>query len=411
MAPPNAPGAHAPMLHIFSLPPFVDPLPIPETLRPTLTNGRRHLTIPMQETHAKVHRDVPATRVWTYGTGPIAPLIEARSGEPLDIEWVNHLPTKHFLPIDHSMHGCGPDVPEVRAAVHLHGAKARSQDDGYPEDWFVPGKSRTCHYPMDQEAATLWYHDHAMGINRLNTYAGLFGMFLIRDKFEDSLNLPSGKYEVPLILYDRDFNASGQLYYATSGDPDHPWIPEFSADGLLINGKLRPYLAVEPRLYRFRALNVANSRFYRLNLSDNSPITQIGSDQGFLAAPIQLPSITLAPAERADILIDFTHAAGKTLHLSNGSIDLMQFRVTANNTTSPIATTSRAPASPVATKLTAAISPAAVNPTGSIPAHPTTYSIHGFGSPSAPSPASPSPPRSLPAPSPSTTIRTSMSIP
>jgi spore coat protein A len=327
---PNAPGSHAPMLHTLQLPPFVDPLPIPQVLSPALTSGRRKLTISMQETHFKVHRDVPPTRMWTYGPGPVGPVIEARSGEPLDIEWVNHLPAKHFLPIDHSMHGCGEDVPEVRAVVHLHGAKTRSKDDGYPEDWYLPGQSRICHYPMDQEATTLWYHDHAMGINRLNSYAGLFGMLLIRDKVEDSLRLPNGKYEVPLIFFDRDFTTDGQLYYATSGDPDHPWIPEFSADGLLINGKIRPYFEVEPRLYRFRALNAANSRFYRLGLSDNSLITQIGSDQGFLAAPVQLPSFTLAPGERADILIDFTHAAGKTLHLSNGGIDLMEFRVGAN---------------------------------------------------------------------------------
>jgi spore coat protein A, manganese oxidase len=324
---PNAPGSNAPMLHSLELPPFVDPLPIPQILRPTLKNGRRQLTVSMQEIHSKVHRDVPPTRMWIYGPGPLAPLIEARSGEPFDIEWVNQLPTKHFLPIDHAMHGCGRDVPEVRAVVHLHGAKTRSKDDGYPEDWYVPGQSRICHYPMEQEATALWYHDHAMGINRLNSYAGLFGMLLIRDKVEDSLRLPSGRYEIPLIFFDRDFTADGQFYYATSGDPEHPWIPEFSADGLLINGKIRPYLEVEPRLYRFRTLNVANSRFYRLGLSDNSTMTQIGSDQGLLAAPVQLQSFTLAPGERADLLIDFSHSAGKTLHLSNGGIDLMQFRV------------------------------------------------------------------------------------
>jgi spore coat protein A len=158
--------------------------------------------------------------------------------------------------------------------------KVPSKDDGYPEDWFPAGKSRTCHYPLEQEAATLWYHDHAMGLNRLNTYAGLFGMFLLRDKFEDSLNLPSGKYEVPLILYDRDFTTSGQLLYDTSGDPEHPWIPEFSADGILINGKIRPFFEVEPRLYRFRLLNTANSRFFNLAPSNGQSFLQIGSDQG-----------------------------------------------------------------------------------------------------------------------------------
>src|SRR6202020_760655 len=128
------PGSHAPMLHTLELPPFVDPLPIPQVLRPTLRNGHQQLTVAMQETHAKVHRDVPATRMWTYGGGSLAPLIEARSGEPLDIEWLNHLPTQHFLPIDHSLHGCGREIPDVRTITHLHGARVPSTDDGYPTD-------------------------------------------------------------------------------------------------------------------------------------------------------------------------------------------------------------------------------------------------------------------------------------
>ncbi len=234
----------------------------------------------MQEIHVKVHRDVPPTRMWSYGHDSLAPLIEARSGQSLDIHWVNNLPTRHFLPIDYSLHGCGHDVPDVRAIVHLHGAKVPSKDDGYPEDWFVPGQRRICHYPLDQEATALWYHDHAMGINRINTYAGLFGMFLLRDDVEDSLYLPSGDYEIPLILYDRDFTADGQLFYDVSGDPESPWISEFSADGILVNGKIRPFLKVEPRLYRFRLLNTANSRFFNLSISNDPPLIQIGSDQG-----------------------------------------------------------------------------------------------------------------------------------
>jgi len=324
---PTPPRIAPPMLHTLELAPFVDALPLPEIAKPVLHNGHRSLTISMQEVHAKVHRDVAPTRMWSYGPSALAPLIEARSGEPLQIRWVNNLPAKHFLPIDHSLHGCGKDVPEVRAIVHLHGAKAPSKDDGYPEDWFIPGASRTCNYPLEQEATTLWYHDHAMGINRLNTYAGLFGMFLLRDKFEDSLHLPSGRYEIPLILYDRNLSTSGQLLYDTSGDPEHPWIPEFSADGILINGKIRPFLEVEPRLYRFRMVNVANSRFFNLSLSNEQPITQIGSDQGFLSTPADLPRLILAPAERADLLIDFSHSAGQTIHLRTGAFDILQLRV------------------------------------------------------------------------------------
>jgi spore coat protein A len=331
---PNAPGKSSPMLHALELPPFVDPLLFPETACPVVHNGHRTLTVSMQEIHAKVHRDVPPTRMWSYGPNALAPLIEARSGEPLQITWVNNLPAKHFLPIDHSLHGCGTDVPEVRTVAHLHGAKVPSADDGYPEDWFGTGKSRTCTYPLQQDAATLWYHDHAMGLNRLSTYAGLFGMFLLRDKVEDALHLPTGKYEVPLILYDRNFTADGQLFYATSPDPEHPWIPEFTADGILINGKVRPFFEVGPCLYRFRILNTANSRFFLLALSNQQPVIQIGSDQGLLSAPAEVKLLALAPAERADILIDFTHSAGETLHLRTGALDILEFRV-AKQSSSP----------------------------------------------------------------------------
>jgi len=321
------PGSKSNMLHTLELPPFVDPLPLPEVARPVVRSGRRTLNVTMREIHVKVHRDVPLTRMWSYGSTAVGPLIEARSNEPLEITWVNNLPVKHFLPIDHSLHGCGTDIPEVRTVAHLHGAKVPSEDDGYPEDWFSSGCSRTCHYPLEQDAATLWYHDHAMGLNRLNAYAGLFGMFLLRDKFEDSLNLPSGRYEVPLLLYDRDFTTSGQLLYDTSGDPEHPWIPEFSADGILINGKIRPFFEVEPRLYRFRLLNTANSRFFNLALSDGRSFVQIGSDQGFLSAPTDLKLVSLAPAERADVLIDFSRSSGQTLHLRTGALDILEFRV------------------------------------------------------------------------------------
>jgi spore coat protein A, manganese oxidase len=328
---PDAPGKTVPMLHVLQLPPFVDPLPLPETM------GVAHpgkLRITMREIHAKVHRDVPSTLMWSYGPTPLAPIIEARSGHPLEIEWVNSLPTKHFLPIDYSLHGCGHDVPDVRTSTHVHGARVPSKADGYPTDWFVPGKSKTCLYPLQQDASTLWYHDHAMGLNRLNTYAGLFGLFLVRDSAEDSLQLPSGKHEIPLILYDRELTADGQFFYPTSGDPEHPWVSEFEGDGILINGKIRPYFEVEPRLYRFRILNTANSRFFNLSLDTQEPITLIGSDQGLLAAPADIPHLILAPAERGDVLIDFTKSSGKTVHLRNGALDILQFRVAAQ-TASP----------------------------------------------------------------------------
>src|SRR5882757_2420994 len=324
---PNPPRIGPRMLPTLALAPFVDALPLSEIVRPTFQNGHRSLTINMQEIHAKVHRDVPATRMWSYGPSALAPLIEARSGEPLQIRWVNNLPAKHFLPIDYSLHGCGHDIPDVRTTTHLHGARTASKDDGYPEDWFTSGQSRICTYPLQQDATALWYHDHAMGLTRLNSYAGLFGMFLLRDNVEDALHLPSGKYEVPLVFYDRNFGLDGQIFYDVSGAPENPWIPEFSADGILINGKIRPYFEVEPRLYRFRLLNTANSRFFLLSLSNGQPLTQIGSDQGLLPSPVDLKRLVLGCAERADVLIDFSQLAGQTLHLRTSAFDILEFRV------------------------------------------------------------------------------------
>ena len=338
-----------PMLHTLQLAPFVDRLPLPQTatlLKPTKTSPHK-LSIAMREVHAKVHRDLPATRQWTYVDASaaaamdsaLAPVIEARSNQPLQIEWLNQLPQKHFLPIDYSLHGCGHNVPDVRAIVHVHGARVPTADDGHPTDWFVPGKSLTGNFPLQQDATALWYHDHAMGINRLNIYAGLFGQFLIRDAAEDALGLPSGPYELPLTIYDRDFTADAQLFYPTSGDPEHPWVPEFNADAILINGKIRPYAEVEPRTYRLRLLNAANSRFFRLSVACPLeqphqtvpvPLQQIGGDQGLLAAPAELTVLTLAPAERADVLVDLSKCAGRTVHLRNGAFDILELRVGAH---------------------------------------------------------------------------------
>ncbi|MDR3736104.1 MAG: multicopper oxidase domain-containing protein [Acidobacteriaceae bacterium] len=310
-------------LDIFNLPPFLDALPLPQIIQ---ARAGQRIQVAMREIHAPLHRNLPPARMWSYGPTALAPVIEARSGIPVEVEWVNHLPEKHFLPIDHTLHGCGTDLPEVRACVHLHGGRTPSADDGYPDDWYVPGRSRVCRYPMQQEAAALWIHDHAMGINRLNIYAGLFGMFLVRDAAEDALHLPRGRYELPLILYDRELTAEGQLYYPVSDDPAKPWVPEFTGDAIIINGKIRPYVEVEPRLYRLRILNSANSRFFGLS-STAGPLLQIGSDQGLLAVPVAVNRLTLAPGERADILLDLSALAGERVHLRNGALDILEFRV------------------------------------------------------------------------------------
>jgi spore coat protein A, manganese oxidase len=327
-------------LDVNTLSKFVDPLPLPTIARP---QGRRpspadaKVSVPFyrmqaQAASSKVHRDLAPTKFWSFGSAIPGPTFETRAGEPLLVEWVNALPNAHFLPIDHTIHGAEPDKPEVRTVVHLHGAKTGPESDGYPEDWIVPGKSSVYYYPNQQDATMLWYHDHTLGINRLNMYAGLFGTFFVRDEVEDALNLPRGKYELPLILFDRLLTRDGQLLYPVSPDPQSPWIPELFGNAILVNGKLFPYLDVEPRKCRFRVLNGSNARIYHLSLvRDNSSegltFHQIGTDQGLLPAPVPLTRLDLAPGERADLVVDFSEHRGTQLILKSDSFVVMQFRV------------------------------------------------------------------------------------
>jgi spore coat protein A len=277
----------------------------------------------------KFHRDLKPARIWGFNSICPGPTLEARKGEAILVEWVNELPSKHFLPIDHTLMGAEPDKPDVRAVVHLHGGRVPPESDGFPEHWFVPGKSSVCFYPNDQEATTLWYHDHAMGINRLNMYAGLFGLFLIRDEFEEGLGLPAGKYEIPLIIFDRQLDQEGQLFYPVSTNPKAPWVPEVFGEAVLFNGKIFPYLDVEPRPCRFRLLNAANGRFFHLAFADQCEFQQIGSDQGLLSAPVPLKRLSIGPGERADLIVDFSRHSGENLVLKNDALSVMQFRVAA----------------------------------------------------------------------------------
>jgi spore coat protein A len=331
-----------PLLDTNALARYVDPLPIPARAKPSgLRPDPKHPTahipyyrVAMRQFQTKVHRDMGPTTVWGYGASCPGPTFETRHGEPILVEWVNELPLRHLFPIDYTLHGSEPDKPEVRTVVHLHGGRTGPESDGYPEDWFVPGQSATCYYPNQQEAASLFYHDHAMGITRLNAVAGLAGLYLIRDELEDSLNLPQGAYEVPLVICDRSFRPDGQIYYPVSGKPGAPWVSEYYGSAILVNGKIFPYLEVEARKYRFRLLNSSNGSFYRLSLSADASVTspgcdfiQIGSEQGFLEAPAQIETLILGPGERADLIVDFSSKAGKQLFLRTDAAVFMQFRV------------------------------------------------------------------------------------
>ncbi len=304
------------------LEPFVDPLPIPQVLPPrtAVVPGAHFYEIRMQEFKQKLHRDLPPTTVWGYEGRFPGPTIEAQRNVPVFVRWVNELRdpsgalrTTHYLPVDTCLHGPDTRGSVPHTVVHLHGGRVPPESDGYPEATLVPGQRVMYHYPNAQRGTTLWYHDHALGLTRLNVYMGLAGFYLIRDPgAEGPLNLPSGEAEVPLVIQDRAFNADGSLKYPQR------WQPEFLGDTVLVNGKVWPSLTVKRGKYRFRLLNGSNSRTYTLSLSSGGVLTQIGTDGGLLPAPVPLTQITLAPAERADVVIDFAgHSPGEQITLLN----------------------------------------------------------------------------------------------
>jgi len=346
----NATGAVPQLLDTRSLARFVDPLPIPPLAVPTgvkpspadATTQIPYYRIVMRQFQARVHRDIPPTTFWGYGSFCPGPTLEVREKKPILVEWVNELPQQHLFPIDHTLHGAEADKPEVRTVVHLHGGKTGPESDGYPEDWFVSGKSATCYYPNQQESASLFYHDHAMGITRLNAVAGLMGLYVVRGEFEDELNLPRGKYEIPMVIFDRSFRLDGQIYYPVSGKPGAPWVSEYYGSAILVNGKIFPYHEVEPRKYRLRLLNGSNGSFYKLSfspeasvLSEALPFSQIGSEQGLLSAPAETNLLILGPGERADLVVDFSSHAGRQVILRTDVAIIMQFRVSAAKIADP----------------------------------------------------------------------------
>ncbi|MCA9910830.1 MAG: multicopper oxidase domain-containing protein, partial [Anaerolineae bacterium] len=172
------------------------------------------------------------------------------------------------------------------------------------------------------------YHDHALGITRLNVYMGLAGFYIVRDPAtETALGLPSGEFEIPLVIQDRLFDINGQLVYPVGGDNPtiHPfWVPEFFGDTMLVNGAVWPVLDVKPGKYRFRILNGSNARFYEMQMQNKTsnaagPVfTQIGTDGGYLGAPAPMQRLIIAPGERCDVVIDFSaYAPGTEFILRN----------------------------------------------------------------------------------------------
>ncbi|WP_236634705.1 multicopper oxidase family protein [Alteribacter lacisalsi] len=312
---------------------FADPLPVLPVKKPWFKeDGKTYYHLTMNQFKQRLHSDLPDTTVWGYDGMYPGPTVKVHTNEQVYVKWNNCLPDTHLLPVDQTVHGAYPDVPEVRTVTHIHGACVRPESDGYPEAWFTKNFDRTgpyftrkmYHYENCQQASTLWYHDHALGITRLNVYAGLAGFYLISDENEKALHLPEGEFDIPLLIQDRSFNADGSLYYPSQTDPPVPGLETsivamFFGDTILVNGKVWPYLEVEPRRYRLRLLNGSNSRFYMLFLDSGQQMFQIATDSGLRAVPAALKQMTLAPAERAEVIVDFTNMNGREIVLKNAA--------------------------------------------------------------------------------------------
>ncbi|MFJ7511730.1 multicopper oxidase [Peribacillus simplex] len=326
---------------------FVDRLPIPPVIKSRKTTKNNPYVVSMIQTRHQFHQNLPRTKVWAYNGLVPGPTFEVKKDKPIYVKWKNELPKNHFLPIDTTIHGASHN-PEVRTVVHLHGSPSTPASDGHPEAWFTKNfgqtgpefVTKTYKYPNRERATTLWYHDHALGITRLNVYAGLAGLYLIRDEEEKALPLPKGKYEVPLIVQDKSFNPDGSLFYPaqpSNPSPDLPFpsiVPGFFGETIVVNGKVWPFLNVEPRKYRFRIVNASNSRAYQFQLSNSQSFFLIGTDGGLLERPIEVQSLLVGSAERIDIVVDFSKLQCETIilqnqfELGNPTGDVMAFKVT-----------------------------------------------------------------------------------
>jgi spore coat protein A, manganese oxidase len=303
--------------------PFAVPLPVPPVLKP----ARKDATTDYYEVTQRADKAeiLPGleTPVWGYeGVFP-GPTIEARSGRTIVIRQKNGLP--------------------VPVSTHLHGGVTPPESDGYPTDLVEPEGYKDYVYPNEQRASTHWYHDHRMDFTGPQVWRGLAGFYLIRDDEEDALPLPKGEKDVPVMIADRLFAEDGSFYYP-SLDPSlagEPGVLGAYSDGVLgdtvlVNGAVQPFFEVSNTRYRFRFLNASNARRYRLALDSGRPLVQVGSDGGLLSAPQTLRSMRISPAERFDVVVDFSeYPVGSKVVLKNlrgkgSTADVMRFDVVRN---------------------------------------------------------------------------------
>ena len=314
---------------------YIQPLPLPGSgivvARPS---GLNQYLFTLREITRQLHPNLPPTPLWAYDdgsglggqTGSFGMAVVAQSGTALDVSYTSNLPEFYpdWIPIDTRL---TPLENQVRMMTHLHGGFVNADSDGNPAitpNGFGPGETQIAHYSNQlpqMPASLLWFHDHALGATRLNVFAGLAGAYILRDQYDTGLEpnpigIPGGAYEIPLVIQDRQFSRDGKFFYPTSDIEGVAWIGEYFGDVMLVNGKVWPYVNVEPRMYRFRILNGCNARILNLDLA-GSDLWQIGSEGGMWDIPVRTRRLVLAPAERADVLVDFSRLAGHTLVLTN----------------------------------------------------------------------------------------------
>jgi spore coat protein A, manganese oxidase len=336
------------------LTPYLDPMPILADNAIDATGGGP-VSLTTALITSQVHSQLPPTTLFGYVGGPhdgasyLGPVILAQSGTPVSASYTNNLAPDDYLKV-FTNHGSSytqfnpiKPTPEVRILTHLHGGLLTGDSDGNPYEnpgAFASGQKQTATYPNAgvnkdgtpylHPASLLWYHDHLLGDTRMNVVAGLAGAYLLRDDFDTGANPllpgPIGKYELPLVVQDRQFNSDGSLLYPVAPlSTNGPWIGEYFGDAMLVNGKIWPTLAVEPAVYRLHVLNGCNARILSLRIVQSNdqavPTYIIGAEGGLLPAgtPVATNRLVMGPAERFDVICDFRGLAGKTLYIRNNN--------------------------------------------------------------------------------------------
>jgi FtsP/CotA-like multicopper oxidase with cupredoxin domain len=285
---------------------FKVPLAIPPVLRPASSNATTDFyEITQRVAQVQIIPGLPRTSIWGYNGITPGPTIKQQEGRAAVVRQINRLP--------------------VEVSVHRHGGAQPADSDGHPLDLIEPGDAKSYFYPaFVQEAATIWYHDHAIHETGRNVWRGLAGFYLLFDEHERSLPLPKGRFDIPLAIQDRFFLRNGQIPYPLHDvEENRPVQQGAFGDVILVNGTPKPFLRVLRRKYRFRTLNGSNARVYRLALSTGDPFTVIATDDGLLNRPVETEDLVTSPAERYEIVIDFSrYRVGTKVILKNRFEDI-----------------------------------------------------------------------------------------